>query len=145
MEANETKNVATEEVKTPEVSTPVKRIERKPAAEPVKKPEVKTVEKVEEKMDAVVTDEPVVEPEVKTDDEKKLAEQKERFCLKHKCKACGQPMSYIGGNQMTCTNDKCKGIKVEREDKEGNKIVSYVVSYELLDNKGAEIGNIIFS
>ena len=81
----------------------------------------------------------------RTDDEKKLLEQQWKFCAKHKCKACGQPMSYIGGNQMACTNDKCKGIKIEREDKEGNKIVSYVVSYELLDGKGAEIGNIIFS
>lgn len=81
----------------------------------------------------------------KTDDEKKLKSQQEKFCEHHKCKACGQPMTYIGGNQMSCTNDKCKGIKVEREDKEGNKIVSYLVSYELLDSKGAEIAENIFS
>lgn len=80
----------------------------------------------------------------KTKDANKLASQQEKFCARHKCKSCGQPMSYIGGNQMTCTNEKCKGIKVEREDKEGNKIVSYVVSYELLDDKGAEIAQNIF-
>ena len=81
----------------------------------------------------------------KTKDANKLASQQEKFCARHKCKACGQPMTYVGGNQMTCTNEKCKGIKVEREDKEGNKIVSYVVSYELLDELGAEIANNIFS
>ena len=81
----------------------------------------------------------------KTKDEKKLEEQRKTFCSKHRCRACGQPMTYIGGNQMACTNDKCKGVKVEREDKEGNKVVSYVVSYELLDSKGSEIANNIFS
>ena len=81
----------------------------------------------------------------KTKDANKLASQQEKFCARHKCKACGNPMSWVGGNQMACTNEKCKGIKVEREDKEGNKIVSYVVSYELLDSLGAEIANNIFS
>lgn len=79
-----------------------------------------------------------------TKDKKKLESQREKFCAKHRCKACSQPMTYIGGNQMTCTNEKCKGIKVEREDKEGNKIVSYVTSYELLDSNGAEIAANIF-
>ena len=32
-------------------------------------------------------------------------------------------MTFIGGHIMTCTNPDCKGIKVEREDKDGNKIV----------------------
>lgn len=80
----------------------------------------------------------------KTDDKKKLEKQQEVFNGKHRCRACGLPMTYIGGNQMACTNDKCKGIKIEREDKEGNKIISYVVSYELLDDKGSEIANNIF-
>ena len=80
-----------------------------------------------------------------TKDKKKLESQREKFCAKHRCKACGQPMTYIGGNQMACTSEKCKGIKVEREDKEGNKVVSYVTSYELLDSKGAEIAANIFS
>ena len=81
----------------------------------------------------------------KTKDANKLASQQEKFCARHKCKACGNSMSWVGGNQMACTNEKCKGIKVEREDKEGNKIISYVVSYELLDELGAEIANNIFS
>lgn len=81
----------------------------------------------------------------KTKDEKKLVKQQEDFCERHKCSACGQPMSYIGGHWMTCTNEMCKGIKVEREDSEGNKIVSYRVSCEELDERGAEIASVIFS
>lgn len=34
----------------------------------------------------------------KTSDRKKLKEQQERFLSKHKCKACGTPMTYIHGN-----------------------------------------------
>jgi hypothetical protein len=81
----------------------------------------------------------------KTKDENKLKLQQEKFCGKHKCKACGEPMTWVGGSMMTCTNEKCKGIKVEREGADGNKIVSYVVSYDLLDDLGAEIAENIFS
>ena len=81
----------------------------------------------------------------KTKDEEKLKSQQNKFVMKHCCKACGEPMAYIGGNQMTCTNEKCKGIKIEREDKEGNKIISYIVSYDLLDDTGTKIAQNIFS
>ena len=81
----------------------------------------------------------------KTSDEKKLEKQQSDFCAKHICKSCKKPMSYIGGNYMACTNEGCNGIKVEREDKEGNKIISYVVSYELLDELGATIASNLFS
>ena len=79
----------------------------------------------------------------KSDD--KLKEQQEKFCGKHKCKGCGQPMTWVGGNLMTCTNEKCKGIKVEKLDKEGNTIISYITSYDLLDDTGAKIAQNIFS
>ena len=46
---------------------------------------------------------------------------------------------------MTCLNPLCKGIKITREDEDGNKIVTYMTSYDLLDNKGAEIAENIFS
>ena len=81
----------------------------------------------------------------KTSDEKKLKGQQEKFVNKHRCKSCGEPMTWVGGNQMTCMNERCKGIKVEREDKKGNKIVSYITSYDLLDDVGAEIASAIFS
>lgn len=81
----------------------------------------------------------------KTKDAERLQKQRENFCNRHRCKACGQPMSYIGGTAMTCTNEKCRGIKEERTDKDGNVIVTYSVSYSLLDDKGAEIAGNIFA
>lgn len=75
----------------------------------------------------------------------KLEQKKEKFLKKHKCRACGQPLTYMGGNVMTCTNPKCKGIKVENTDAEGNKHVSYITSYELLDNVGTAIAEKIYS
>ncbi len=80
----------------------------------------------------------------RTKDSKKLEEQRENFKAKHKCKVCGQPMNYIGGNQMVCANESCKGIKFERPDKEGNIIIVYKPSFELLDQKSAEIAYNIF-
>ena len=81
-----------------------------------------------------------------TKDMKKLKDQQEKFRGKHKCKACGEPMEFINNTStMACKNPKCKGIKQVRLDKEGNEIVTYLPSYDLLDELGAEIGNNIFS
>lgn len=80
-----------------------------------------------------------------TSDKEKLAKQREDFCNKHVCEACKSPMTYIGGNQMVCANEKCKGIKHERQNELGETIVWYTTSYDLLDRKGAEIANNIFS
>ena len=71
----------------------------------------------------------------KTSDKKKLKEQQEKFLSKHKCKACGTPMTYIHG----------KGIEIKREDKDGNEMVSYINSFCTLDDLGAEIASNIFS
>ena len=81
----------------------------------------------------------------RTKDEEKLNKQRENFCARHKCKACGEPMTWITGSVMACANEKCKGVKVEREDADGNKIVSYITSYDLLDDTGSEIAYNIFS
>lgn len=81
----------------------------------------------------------------KTKDASKLVKQQENFGNKHKCKACGQPMTYMNGNVMTCTNPNCKGIEVKREDADGNVIVSYITSYDLLDDLGADIAKNIFN
>ena len=67
----------------------------------------------------------------KTSDKKKLKEQQERFLSKHKCKACGTPMTYIHGNVMACKNPECKGIEIN--------------SFCTLDDLGAEIASNIFS
>lgn len=82
----------------------------------------------------------------RTNDEEKLSKQRERFCLSHRCPACGEPMGYISNRWMTCVNDKCKGIKIEKTDREGNKTIIYTVSYKYLDNdKTAEIAYNLFS
>lgn len=79
-----------------------------------------------------------------TKDKEKLQKQREQFCKHYKCKACGQPMVYMGESIMTCGNHECKGIKHERTDKDGNIIVSYSVSYELLTDHFAEVASNIF-
>lgn len=80
----------------------------------------------------------------RTKDENKLQAQREAFCGKHRCKSCNQPMTWIGGNQMACKNPSCKGIKVERTLKDGTTVISYEVSYDLLDSVGASIASNIF-
>lgn len=81
-----------------------------------------------------------------TKDKEKLAEQQKRFVNKHKCRACGQPMTWVKGTSaMTCTNPSCKGIKLTRDNEDGTKNVTYITSYDLLDDVGTEIAGNIFS
>ena len=81
-----------------------------------------------------------------TKDKKKLESQREKFCAKHRCKACKQPMTWVNGTSvMSCQNPACKGIKHTRTDADGNEIVTYLPSYDLLDGLGAEIATNIFS
>ncbi len=79
-----------------------------------------------------------------TKDKEKLKKQRENFCNYHKCRACGNPMTYIGGSVMVCTNEKCRGIPLERKDDEGNVKVTYLTSYEILDDKYVERAENIF-
>ena len=54
-------------------------------------------------------------------------------------------MTWIGESMMTCMNEKCRGIKNEKTDAEGNVIVTYSTSYEILEDKYAEIASNIFA
>ena len=76
---------------------------------------------------------------------KKIEYQQDKFNNKHKCKACGQPLTFVGGNIVTCTNPKCKGIKNIKKLDDGTEVVTYLTSYELLDNIGENIANRIFN
>lgn len=80
----------------------------------------------------------------RTKDAEKLAAQREAFCSHHKCKGCDQNMTYVGAGAMACTNPACRGIKVERTNKEGMAITTYEVSYEVLDSKYTEIAENLF-
>lgn len=75
---------------------------------------------------------------------KKIEYQKEKFGKKHRCKACGEPLTFIGGNIVTCTNPKCKGIKNVKKLDDGTEVVTYLTSYELLDDIGTNIASRIF-
>ena len=81
----------------------------------------------------------------KPNNEKRLKKVQEDFCSHHKCRACGKPMTWIGGDIMTCCNPQCRGIKVERTDEDGNKIINYITSYNLLSDHYAEIAETIFT
>lgn len=61
-----------------------------------------------------------------------------------KCRICGETMTYVGGNVVLCKNEKCKGIKRTKKDKEGNDIVFYDSVFRLLDDKGVEIAEKLF-
>jgi len=76
---------------------------------------------------------------------KKIEYLQDRFNKKHKCRACGQPLTFMGGNIVACTNPKCKGIKTTRKLDDGTEIVSYITSYKLLDEVGSNIASRIFN
>lgn len=78
-------------------------------------------------------------------DETKLTAVREKFVSNYKCKACGEPMTYIGGSMMCCKNEKCKGIKVEEKDKEGNIIkITYEPSFKFVKEEYIEMASNIF-
>ena len=82
----------------------------------------------------------------RTNDETKLNKQRWAFAGRHLCKACKQPMTYVEGTStMVCDNEKCKGIKQVRTDADGNEIVTYIPSYDLLDSIGTEIAGNLFA
>lgn len=80
----------------------------------------------------------------RTKDEEKLQAQRQAFCERHKCSACGFPMMYVGAGAMACKNPSCRGVKVERTGKDGTTITTYEVSYDLLDDLGREIAENLF-
>ena len=80
----------------------------------------------------------------RTSDENKLNAQRDAFRGRHRCKACEDPMSYVGAGAMACTNPKCKGIKNEKTLKDGTTVTTYEVSYELLDARGTTIAENLF-
>ena len=83
----------------------------------------------------------------KTKDEKKLANQQEKFMNSNRCKACGNPMTFIvDSNIMCCTSESCKGIKHQAINEEtGETKTWYTPSYKVLDKKSADIAVNIFS
>lgn len=81
----------------------------------------------------------------KPNNAKRLKKVQDDFKSHHKCKACGKPMEWLGGNMMTCTNPNCRGIKIEKIDQEGNKYIEYITSYNLLNTHYSEIAETLFT
>ena len=73
-----------------------------------------------------------------TKDKEKLIKQRERFSANHKCRACGNPMTLIKGTNIFACR-KCDGIKIGPAESPRK-----IPSYDLLDERGAEIANNIF-
>lgn len=71
-------------------------------------------------------------------------EKQKKFLSHHKCKACGQPLTWVGGSVMVCTNEKCAGIKHTRENADGTTSVWYEVSFDLLDSVGSKVAGKLF-
>lgn len=82
-----------------------------------------------------------------TKDKEKLNKQREMFCSKHICSNCKQPMTWIGGNVMSCLNPSCNGIKHEQviNSDTGETKIWYSPSFDLLDERGASIAENIFT
>lgn len=73
-----------------------------------------------------------------TKDAEKLTKQRERFSSNHRCRACGKPMTHISGTNIFACRE-CDGIEIGIPGSSRK-----IPSYDLLDERGAEIANNIF-
>lgn len=81
----------------------------------------------------------------KTNDQTKLKAQQEK--LVGTCRVCKKPLTFIlGTNTCACTNPDCKGMKMSSKNEEdGTERVWYIPVTRVLNDKGMEIGNNLFS
>lgn len=72
-------------------------------------------------------------------------ELKEQFENRHKCIACGEPLTWIPGtNICSCKNPNCKGKKIVIKDEDGTETVEYKPYYHILDVVGTSIAEKIY-
>lgn len=67
-----------------------------------------------------------VEKSVRNSEKKK--EFQDKFSKSHVCKTCKQPLKYMGGNVMCCTNPECNAKS----------------SFQLLDDKSKSFAQFIY-
>lgn len=80
----------------------------------------------------------------RTNDEKKLISQREKFL--GTCKCCGGQLTYVNGtNVLTCKNAECRGYKHVSKNEDGTERVWYTPVLRLLDAKGVDIAENLFS
>lgn len=76
---------------------------------------------------------------------KNIDEMKERFEKRHKCVACGQPLTWIPGtNVCSCRNPECRGKKYTYKDENGEEYVEYRPYFHMLDVVGTELAEEIY-
>lgn len=72
-------------------------------------------------------------------------EARERFEARHKCIACGEPLTWIPGtNICSCKNPECKGKKYTYKDENGEEYVEYKPYYHMLDTVGTSMAERIY-
>lgn len=61
------------------------------------------------------------------------------------CKVCGQPMSWIEGtNVVCCKNADCKGVRMNKKDKEDNDITVTIPVSRTISSKSMEYAEYLF-
>ena len=78
----------------------------------------------------------------RTKDQAKLESQREKFL--GKCRVCGEPLSYLGGNVMACQNESCKGFETKTRDEDGNETVVFKPVFKILDEHAETIAYNLF-
>lgn len=80
----------------------------------------------------------------KTNDQTKLKAQQDK--LVGTCRVCKRPLTFIyGTNVCACQNPECKGMKMTSTNDDGTERVWFIPVTRVLNDKGAEIGNNLFS
>ena len=79
----------------------------------------------------------------RTKDAEKLKSQRDK--LAGKCKVCGSVLEHVSStNVFVCKNEKCKGIKISRTDRDGEDKSIYVPVVKIMDGLGSKIVENLF-
>lgn len=79
----------------------------------------------------------------RTSDLEKLKFQRDKMA--GKCKVCGEILTHVSDtNVFACANDKCKGVKIQKVNKDGETKVSYIPVTKVVEGIGSKIIENIF-
>lgn len=82
-------------------------------------------------------------PTHRTKDVQKLNSQRDK--LAGKCKVCGSTLEHISDtNVFVCANEKCKGVKYTKVNKEGEEKVFFAPVIKTMDGLGSKIVEKLF-
>ena len=79
----------------------------------------------------------------RTKDTEKLKSQRDKIA--GKCKVCGETLTHISDtNVFACTNEKCKGVKISKVNRDGETKVSFIPVVKVVEGVGSKIVENIF-